>query len=369
MSPFLPIKASNGVIRYLAKRLKIDEVSLYEIFYARRGPTSLYRQQTRRKRSGAKRFLSVPQEPLRSVQKAVLKEVLSLAKVSSIAHGSVKDRNIVTNAILHCKSRSQISFDIYKAFDSVSLRRYYQNLRKSERTALKSELKIRGSKNLGALFCLIDTFRQGRYLKRPDEQAYAEEMRAFLQDERLVQLILRSNKLLKQRAVKRFLPQGAPTSPAAFNLICTIMDSRLEKLAKRVGGRVTRYVDNIDFSMDLDEIPQPVINAIRRIIKEAGFRINHRKTRHIKRGNRNGVPLRLPGINIIDHDLCLPPKKIRHLRAVLYYAGKDNDLATYHGIKGFVQMIYGGWPAQLRNEFNKGLAKRAREEGGDHTAG
>ncbi len=50
-------------------------------------------------------------------------------------------------------------------------------------------------------------------------------------------------------SISSFLPQGAPTSPICFDLACEDVDRRLAKIARRVGGIVSRFADNYYFSM------------------------------------------------------------------------------------------------------------------------
>lgn len=51
-----------------------------------------------------------------------------------------------------------------------------------------------------------------------------------------------------------FLPQGAPTSSICFDLACRPLDDKLGRVAKRVGGIVSRYADNYYFSMPTSRI-------------------------------------------------------------------------------------------------------------------
>ncbi len=74
------------------------------------------------------------------------------------------------------------------------------------------------------------------------------------------------------------LPMGAPTSPVLSNLACRELDRQLLAFAENMLWVYTRYADDMSFSAK-----QPVnaekVNSVRRIIREAGFEINKRKTK------------------------------------------------------------------------------------------
>lgn len=351
MTSFHQTKVRSGALRYLSRRLKVNRDDLYAILCTRQGPASCYYKRRKPKKKGF-RVLTIPETRLKMIQRAILDEVLSLLPVSPIAHGSIEGRSVITNAIPHMNSRSQISFDLEKAFDRVSMREYWYDLCPRKQKELSQILDVR-QKYLPIIMRLMDGVGTNVY-RRPRQPGEMKELEKLVGKD-VARLIAMTD---FRRKHWYHLPQGSPTSSDGFNLICAEMDRRLIKLAENVGGRVTRYVDNIDFTMKTTEIPQPVINAIRHIIEECGFSINHTKTVHIKNGNRQGVPLRLPGVNIIDGEVCLPPRVIDDLRRRLYYAGLNQEQETYAAIRGWVSLVYGGWPERLKGIFQKGWQRK-----------
>ena len=77
----------------------------------------------------------------------------------------------------------------------------------------------------------------------------------------------------------RFLPQGAPTSPAITNIICRGLDARLTRTAEELGFRYTRYADDITFSGSPDSSANTG-KALRRIdylVAREGFQVHPKK--------------------------------------------------------------------------------------------
>ncbi len=88
------------------------------------------------------------------------------------------------------------------------------------------------------------------------------------------------------------LPQGAPTSPMLSNLVMRDVDQELTELAAMSGMRFTRYADDIVFSCTDKRSGSAVRllrNKILKILNQAGFRPNLRKTNIRGPGDRKVV--------------------------------------------------------------------------------
>lgn len=93
------------------------------------------------------------------------------------------------------------------------------------------------------------------------------------------------------------LPQGAPTSPILTNAICDKLDRRMCGVAKRFGLHYSRYADDMTFSsMHNNYNGEPIYKEnstfrteIKRIIEDQGFKMNDRKTRLCRDGERQEV--------------------------------------------------------------------------------
>lgn len=302
----------------LAHHLGIDRAKLLQVLKSEHGVDDFYISWREPKSSGGWRLLNNPLDPLRMIQEKIKELYFDQLPVSEISHGCAKGRSIATNADQHIHSHSMLSVDLTDAFGAVSL---HQHL-------------------------IWEPFVTAEIVKDFEFQLKRNEL------EVMAQLVDKRNANGDWR-----LPQGAITSPAIFNYCCKELDRRLLALANNVGGVVTRYVDNIDFSMPGPTIDLEIRNAIFRIISETGFIENAKKTHYARNANRNGVPLRLLGINIIEGDLYLSPKTVEHYRGLLYRAGLEADYKTYGWIKGIAIQIYNGWPSRWEQIYFKGLAK------------
>lgn len=302
----------------LACHLGIGAANLLQVLKSRYGVNDYYISWREPKDNGGWRLLHNPLEPLRMIQERIKETYLDQLSISDIAHGCVKGRSIVTNADRHIHSHSMLSVDLTDAFGTVSL---HQHL-------------------------VWQPFVTPQIVKDFDRKLKQSEF------EVMAQLVDKKNIDGNWR-----LPQGAITSPGIFNYCCKRLHSQLSNLANNVGGVATCYVDNLFFSMPGPIIDLEIRNAVFRIVRESGFTENAKKTHYARNANRNGVPLRLLGINIIDGDLYLSPKTVERYRGLLYRAGLEADRKTYSWIKGIAIQIYAGWPSRWEEVYFKGLAK------------
>jgi len=110
-----------------------------------------------------------------------------------------------------------------------------------------------------------------------------------------------------------FLPQGAPTSPICFDLACAPLDRKLQKIAARVGGIMSRYADNYYFSMPTSEISHKLeAMIVCSTQKRYGFPI------HKLRNVGDGELCRILGYNLVDGEIRNTREFLRKLRGALY---------------------------------------------------
>ena len=110
------------------------------------------------------------------------------------------------------------------------------------------------------------------------------------------------------------LPQGAPTSPALANLCGFRLDRRLAGLARAYGLGYTRYADDLAFSGHTSQ-PERLIDIVRSIVTDEGFRLNEAKTRI-----RGAADRQLLAGLVVNVAPAVPRKEYDALRALRHNA-------------------------------------------------
>jgi RNA-directed DNA polymerase len=194
-----------------------------------------------RKKSGGAREISAPHPTLQILQ-SKLNAVLQLVyRQKPSAHGFVAGRSIVSNAHPHVGRRFVLNVDLEDFFPSINFGR------------------VRG------------TFMAKPYNLPPSVATVLAQICCY----------------------EGRLPQGAPTSPIASNMVCAKLDGELQGLAKTYRCTYTRYADDITFSTTLPKFPRQLATAatglarqhlilgpeLVSVIESNGFRVNASKQR------------------------------------------------------------------------------------------
>lgn len=233
------------------------------------------------KRDGSPREVCAPKPQLLWVQRKILHELLDKVPTHDAAHGFVRGRSTVTNALPHRGAAFVLKFDLEDFFPTVH---YYRVM---------------------GLFASLGYFiGNGRFESRDDSRQVAPVLArlcVFVND--------------PSEWGTGYMPQGAPTSPAISNLVCRGMDARLDGLAKEVGGVYTRYADDLTFSFP--ETAPVNVGRFRwwvdQICHQEGFFLKQSKFRVIRRSQRQTVT----GI-VVNDELRVPRGERRRFRAILH---------------------------------------------------
>ena len=206
-----------------------------------------YKTFTVPKKSGGVRTISAPCPELKLLQRRLSDGLQSCwdeintdkKTTKPISHGFRKGASIFTNASVHRGRRFVFNVDIKDFFGSINFGRVYGFFVKNKDFALTESV----AKILAAIAC-----HEGK------------------------------------------LPQGSPCSPVISNLIGQILDIRLAQLAHRYGCSYSRYADDLTFSTNERIFPSAIAlskidhswavgAALSKIIENAGFQLNPKKTR------------------------------------------------------------------------------------------
>lgn len=212
--------------------------------------------------SGKIREICAPSRPLKLRQRWVLDEILSRVPVSPAAHGFVRGRSIVTNAMAHMGQESLLCLDIRDFFPSISQDR------------------------------VLSVFRELGYA--PGAARALADLCCF----------------------RGALPQGAPTSPALANAVCRPMDGVLEHRFRAMGLRYTRYADDITLSGAGDL--SPFLPEAVRVLSAYGFQVNRAKTRLLTGSQRKLVT----GLLVEEDRVRVPKAFKRRLRQEIHYCSR-----------------------------------------------
>jgi retron-type reverse transcriptase len=146
------------------------------------------------------------------------------------------------------------------------------------------------------------------------------------------------------RRSERFLPQGAPSSPALTNLLCRRLDARLEGMAKQLGATYTRYADDMTISLNSTANIQRVLWQVQKVAQEEGFTVHPDKVQVMRLGDRKEVT----GI-VVNEKLNVPKDTLKRFRAVLHKIetgqaqdvqwGKGSLKQAIQGFANYVRMV------------------------------
>ncbi len=296
-------------------------------FHRRVSRTSHYVRFLLPKKTGGERLISAPMPKLKWLQTWILQNVLQCLNTEEPAHGFVKDRSIVSNAKQHLYAEVVVNVDLKDFFPTLTYRRVKGFFR-----------KLGYSDNAATVLALATT-------EPVVEEVELDGVRYFVQ------------------TGERFLPQGAPTSPALTNLICRRLDRRMTGLAKSFGLTYTRYADDFSFSGDSTNLGR-FFGAMHRIVKDEGFKVHPEKTRVFRKGSRQEVT----GLVVNSGRPTVPRKTLRKFRALLFQIEKDgpegkawtpgtNVMHSIRGFANFVSMVTPDKGKKLAEQVDRIVAK------------
>lgn len=241
--------------------------------------TPTYRTAKIPKRNGTSRTLHIPDDETRRLQRAVLHVILARLRAHPAAVGFERDKSIVDNARRHTKRQVVIKLDVVDFFPRTTTERVEAYFR-----------RVGWNRAAAGILARFTTWEGG-------------------------------------------LPQGAPTSPRLSNLVNYGLDVRLAGFAKKRKGHYTRYADDITFSFpkDYPRRVRGVVQLTRRVLRHYGYKLNERKTRILRRHQRQVVT----GL-VVNDRVGLPRELRRKLRAARHHLRTGREASwTAEQLKGW----------------------------------
>lgn len=301
-----------GTAAELAGAMEISVGELRFLAFARRTSTTThYKRFTIPKKTGGRRLISAPMPRLKRAQEWILQNILEKVALHEAAHGFRRGRSIVTNARPHVGADVVINCDLKDFFPTVTYRRIKGLFR-----------RLGYSESVATILGLI--------CSEPEVDRVELDGRTWY--------VTRD---------ERFLPQGAPTSPAITNIICRGLDARLTHTAGRLGFTYTRYADDMTFSGSAEAAANAgrLLRRVRYTADKEGFQVHPDKTRVLHRSRRQEVT----GL-VVNQRVNVSRKVLRNFRATLFQidrdgpAGKhwghsDDVIASIEGFANFVRMV------------------------------
>ena len=240
----------------------------------------------RSKAHGPPRLIEAPKPRLKTMQRRILHHILDRVPTHDAAHGFVKGRSCRTGAELHIQGAVVVCFDIADFFLTTPLGRVHALFRSLgyPHAAARVLTRLCSTCTPESVFDRIPN---------PSKPKHAA-LRAYRDPH---------------------LPQGAPTSPALANLVARRLDLRLTGLATSLGGKYSRYADDLTFSGDASfaEKTSSLIEAVATIVEDEGYLLNERKTRVMTRSRRQQIT----GI-VVNAHANVPRDSFDQLKAILH---------------------------------------------------
>lgn len=277
----LPVLLSSAD---LAAALDVSEAHLRWLTY-HRGATSVdhYVRFTIPKRSGGVRVISSPKPHLHHAQRWVLHEILEKIPIHDAAVAFRPGGSVLDHAGRHSGRQIVIRTDLKDFFATISFRRV--------KGLFAAFGYSEGIASILALLCADPP----RVAIRLDDTVHHVTVGGFQ------------------------LPQGACTSPAITNILCSRMDARLTGLANRGAYAYSRYADDMVFSTGTTNADiGRLLRGVRMVVEDEGFAINDDKTQIMRAPGRQIVT----GLTVND---CprIPREDLRRFRAFLHRCERD----------------------------------------------
>lgn len=265
---------------------------------SRKAP-STYRIYTIAKKRGGERTIHHPSKQTKSLQYALIENILSLMPVHecAIAYKRGIKGPIRLNASKHASYSYSIRIDFKDFFHSIRP---------------------------------IDLLRLIEEIKMPSLNTINKEDESFVTNSLFVKL----------RTGLKGLAIGAPSSPIISNIVMFSMDDILDKFAKVKGDIYTRYADDIVYSTNIKGGCKQFLYEVYRLViqtESPKFEINKDKTIFTSRGTRRVIT----GIYLSpDGNISIGRHNKRYIKKLIFdYKNANLDDKKISYLQGYLAFI------------------------------
>lgn len=333
MFNIIPIKK----IGELCNITKLPYSYYQELFFLKRNPYRTFH--IKKRKSGQKRKIHVPEYNLSIVQKAINRYIVNGMYVHPCATAYVKGSSPIKNARFHCNAKTMIKIDIqnfFHSFDEYDLFELFRKYNFNKLIAFQlSRLCIFVNPEEFENFCFEPRINEGY----------------------IYPSLLKGSKY-------SYMPQGAITSPALSNALMIEYDKKIERLANEFSVRYTRYSDDI-FLTSIHKLPEKdtliLLSEVKKCLNGKFF-INNEKTKIIHNGQRMIVT----GLLVNNTNPQLLKEYKNNMRLQIHYINKNGIIEQankmrcdpygyYNHIKGkllWIQSIEPDFAVKLKSQFD-----------------
>jgi len=310
-------------------RVKYEDLHAVVARRSLSGADPHYRNFPIRKRSGGKRWISVPVPQLLVCQSWIATNILNNVEPHPAAAAYYPGRTLKAHADQHCSARWLVKLDIRDFFGNVSERQVYAVF---ERLGYPRLLCF----ELARICTRISPKRKGsRWTNWEKDYSIPDYHSDHVGS----------------------LPQGAPTSPALSNLVFQKIDGEIEKVVADLGGIYSRYADDLcmSFYQGSREQFNELKDQVAQILWRNGFSLNKKKTRIIPPGARKIVT----GL-VVNGEASTVPKEVRSkIRMHLYHCRTKGipshcEWVGFNSLVGFRNHLLGLVMYVKSIDFNQG---------------
>ena len=233
-----------------------------------------YRHFKIKKKNGKSRTISEPLPSLKEIQYFILEEILYKVEVSKYCKSYIPKKKFKEYLRYHVNEKQVLTLDIKDFFPTIKYKLIYN------------------------LFL---------------ELGYAKDVSTYLSN---ICTYIKKGTTTTTSSPKRFLPQGAPTSPYLSNLILKEFDDEIAEYCIKAKIKYTRYADDMAFSGKTIN-KEDIESLVQEKLTKLGLNLKTEKTRLMLQNE----PQILSGV-ILNKKMQLPKKERNEIRQIIYFIRK-----------------------------------------------